>query len=207
MTTDHTVVQFVCFETPLPRPDFVPIWAPCARRLFTQGVRHIILSERIARRDAALCCAFVARHEWPKEALARAAPAGRSGAGDGGPSHVAQGGTFWATEPVPSRAEFLQDKVMALLRVPDGDTTTLRRTIVEAVGAVPSPRLFRLFVYGDGVADRQRFDVVAEGYCARGQGSDLAAQLERAIASRIDRTASTIAAYQEFLAQPLPLAL
>jgi len=207
MTTDRTVVQFVYFETPLPRSEFVPGWAPCARTLFTQGVRHIILSERVARLDAEPSFAFIARHEWPEEAFARAALAGRSGAGDDGPFRAAQGGTFRAAGPVPSRAEFVLEKVMALLSVPDGDTTTLRRTIVEAIGAVPGPRLFRLFVYGDGVADRQCFDVVAEGYCARGQGIDLAAQLERAIASRIDRAASTIAAYQEFLTQPLPLAL
>ena len=207
MITDRTVVQFVCFETPLPRPEFVPGWAPCARTLFTQGVRHTILSERVAQPGAQPPFTFIARNEWPAEAFARAARAGRIGAGDDNPFHAAQGGTFWATEPVPFRAEFLQDKVMALLSVSDGDTTRLRRTIVDAFGAVPGPRLFRLFVYGDGVAERQCFDVVAEGYCARGQGLDLAAQLERDIASRIDRTASTIAAYQEILTQPLPLAL
>jgi hypothetical protein len=84
MTTDRTVVQFVCFETPLPRPAFVPGWAPFAGTLLTQGVRHSILSERVARPSAEPSFDFIARNEWPEEAFARAALAGRIGDGDDG---------------------------------------------------------------------------------------------------------------------------
>src|SRR5207244_2452156 len=140
--------------------------------LLTQGVRHSILSERVARPSAEPSFDFITRNEWPEEAFARAALAGRIGDGAGGPVLATQGGSFWAMGPVPSRADFLLEKVMALLSVPDGDTTTLRRTIVDALPGA------QLFLHGDGVADRQRFDVVAEIYSAQGRGTDLASRLE-----------------------------
>jgi hypothetical protein len=86
----------------------------------------------------------------------------------------------------------------ALLSVPGGAASTLRRTIVDALPGT------QLFLHGDGVTDHQRFDVVAEIYSARGRGTNLAAQLERAIASLIDLAASTIAVYQEVLTLPPP---
>ena len=198
MTTDHTVVQFVCFETPLPRPAFIPGWAPFAGTLLTQGVRHCILSERVARPSAEPAADFIVRNAWPEEAFARAALAGRIGDGEDSPFRAVQGGTFWATGPVPSRAEFVLEKVMALLSVPDGGTTTLRHTIVDALPGT------QLFLHGDGVTDHQRFDVVAEIYSLRGRGTDLAAQLKTAIASLIDLAASRIAVYQEVLTLPPP---
>jgi hypothetical protein len=198
MTTDRTVVQFVCIETPLPRPEFVPSWAPIARTLLTHGMRRSILSERVTRPGPGPAFDFIARNQWPEEAFARAALAHRIGNGDDSPFRAGQGGTFWVTGSIPSRAEFLLEKVMALLIVPDGDSTTLRRTIVDAVPGT------QLFLYGDGVTDRERFDVVAEIYSAPGRGADLAAQLERATASLIDPAASTIAVYREVLTLPPP---
>jgi hypothetical protein len=199
---DRRVVQFVCFETPLPRPAFIPAWVPRADTLLAQGARHSILAERIVGRGAGPSFEFIARHEWPEEAFARAARIGRIEDGADGPIRAALGGTFRATEPVPYLAQFTCDKVMALLSIRDGDTTTLRRAIAAAFGAV---RGVQLFLYGDGTADRGRFDVVAEVYGALGQGAGLASRLETAGVGLVDPGVSTIAVYREILTLPPPL--
>jgi hypothetical protein len=198
MTTDRTLVQFVSIETRLPRPEVVSNWVPIARTVLTQGVQCSILSERISRPGPEAAFDFIARNEWPEEAFARAALAGRIGEGDDGSFRVGQGGTFWATGAVPTRAEFILEKLMALLVVSDRDTTTLRRTIVDALPGT------RLSLYGDGVMGRQRFDVVVEVYSAPGRGADLAAQVKRATAGLIDPAASVIAVYREVLTLPPP---
>jgi hypothetical protein len=197
MTINRTVVQFVCFKTPLPRPAFVPGWAPFAGALLTQGMRHSILAERLALPSAESGFYFIARNEWPEEAFTRA-PAGRPGDSDDGLSRAAQGGAFWATGPVPSRAEFINDKVIALLSIPDGDTTKLQRTIVDTLPGT------RLFLYGDAVTECQRFNLVAEVYCALGQGAGIASQLQTAVAGLVDPIGSTIAVYLEILTLPPP---
>jgi len=199
MTTDRPVVQFVCFATPLPRPAFIPAWVPGADTLLALGARHSILSERIVGRGAGLSFEFIARNEWPEEAFAQAARTGRIEDGADGPIRAAQGGTFRATGPVPYLAQFTCDKVLALLSIPDGDTAVPRRAIAAAFGAV---RGVQLSLYGDGTADRGRFDIVAEVYGALGQGADLASRMEAAIADLVDPGASMIAVYREILTLP-----
>jgi hypothetical protein len=163
-----------------------------------QGVRHSILSERVARRGEGPFFGFIARHEWSEEAFARAPRAGHIA---DGPVRAAQGGIFQATMPVPYRAQFICDKVIALLSVPDGETAPARRAIAAAFAAVPGAQLY---LYGDGAADCPGFDLVAEVYCALGQGTDLASRLATAVARMVDPGASTIAVYLEVLTLPPP---
>jgi hypothetical protein len=201
MTTDRSVVQFVCFETSLPRQAFIPAWVPFANTFLAQGLRHSILSECITRRGAGPSFDFIARNEWPEEMFARAAQAGHIADVADDPVRAAQGETFRASGPVPYRAQFTCDKVIALLSIPNGDIVTPRRAISAASAPVPGAQLY---LYGDDVADRRRFDIVTEVYGALGQGADLASRLETAIAGLVDPGASTIAVYLEVLTLPPP---
>ncbi len=90
---------------------------------------------------------------------------------------------------------------MALLRVPDRDPLVLGRAIAEVFAATPDTRLS---LYRDAVAEHQRFDLVAEAYGDRGQGGEMAARLERAIAGAVDPNQSAVGIYRKALALPLP---
>ena len=199
MSPDHTAVQFVCFETPLPRLAFVPGWVPFAGTFLAQGLRRIVLSERVARGGIGPSFDFISRNEWPEEAFARAAQAGRIGDGAGGPVRAAQGGTFRTSAPIPTHAQSDRDKVMALLRAPGRDVYALGQTIAAAFASASDTHVF---LYSEAVTAHQRFDLIAEVYAAPGEGEAVATLLGRAAASAIDSASSTIAVYREVLTLP-----
>ena len=84
------IVQFVCFETSLPRQAFLSRWEPFAASFLARGIERVVLSEG----DGAVGFGFVSRNVWP-EARFRSLFRGNmpSDAG-GGPVTAVQAGGF-----------------------------------------------------------------------------------------------------------------
>lgn len=165
MMTDHTVVQFVCFTTPLPRRVFTPAWVPFASTFLAQGLQQIVLAERIGEwLSTSPAFDYVSRNVWPEEAFTRSLQSGRIGDGAGGPVRAEQGGTFQMTETVLGPEQPDREKVIALLSVSNHTASTLS-TIKDAFTVLPD---VSVSVYQDSATgERQRFDIVAEIYGAQ----------------------------------------
>lgn len=199
--TRHTVVQFVCFTTPLPRLVFTPAWVPFASTFLAQGLQQIVLAERIGQwLSASPAFDYVSRNVWPEEAFMRSLQAGRIGDGAGGPVRAEQGGTFQITEAVPGPEQPDREKVIALLRIPDHNTLALSTIIKDAFAAHSD---VSVSVYQDSVtSEHQRFDLSTEIYGAQGQGAELATHLEAVIAGKVNGARSSVGVYREVLTLP-----
>ena len=199
--TGHTVIQFVCFTTPLPRIVFTPAWVPFASTFLAQGLQQIVLAERVGRPlSASTAFDYVSRNVWPEVAFTRSLQAGRIGDGASGPVRVEQGGTFQVTEPVPGPEQPDREKVIALLSVSNHNTPALSIAIKDAFAALSD---VSVSVYQDSATgERQRFDIIAEMYSAPDQGAELATHLEAVIAGAVDVAQSSIGVYREVLTLP-----
>lgn len=85
-----TLIQFVCFETPLPRAALLAAWAPFASSFLARGIERIVPSEGIGP----MGFAFVSRNAWPEDRLARAFGDQLPADAAGGPVRAIQGGGF-----------------------------------------------------------------------------------------------------------------
>ncbi len=199
--TAHTVVQFVCFTTPLPRLAFTPAWVPFANTFLAQGLQQIVLAERIEQlNDVSPSFDFISRNIWPEEAFIRSLQSGRIGDGAGGPVRAEQGGTFKVTGAVPGPEQPEREKVIALLRLSNYDSSALSTSIKDAFTALPDGNVS---VYqNSAIGDRQRFDIIAEIYDAQNQGVQLAARLEAVIAGLVDMSQSSLGIYREVMTLP-----
>ena len=84
------IVQFVCFETSLPRVVFLSRWEPFAASFLAMGIERVVLGEG----DGAGGFGFVSRNLWP-ESRFRAAFRGKvPGDAGGGPVIAVQAGGF-----------------------------------------------------------------------------------------------------------------
>ncbi len=201
MMTDHAVVQFVCFTTPLPRIVFTPAWVPFASTFLAQGLQQIVLAERIGQSlSTSTVFDYVSRNVWPEEAFTRSLQSGRVGDGAGGPVRAEQGGTFQVTETVPGPEQPDREKVVALLSVSNHNAPALSIAIKDAFAALSD---VSVSVYQDSATgERQRFDIVAEIYSLRNQGTELATRLDNVIAGAVDVAQSSIGVYREVLTLP-----
>ena len=84
------IVQFVCFETSLPRQAFLSRWEPFAASFLARGIERVVLGES----DGAGGFGFVSRNLWP-DARFRAAFSGEvPGDAGSGPVIAVQAGGF-----------------------------------------------------------------------------------------------------------------
>ena len=199
MTTAPSVVQFVCFETPLPSTAFIPSWVPFADMFLAQGLEHIVLSERISQRGTGPTYQFISRNEWPRQSFLNTLQSGRIGDGGGGPVRASQGGTFTAAQPVPTQAQPGREKVMALLRIP---TNTLSKVVDAVTAALSNLPDVHLFTYQDAVVTGQRFDTILEAYGSTDQGEVLTGRMDRVLERLIQPTGSSVEVYREVLTLP-----
>ena len=199
--TGHPVVQFVCFTTPLPRLVFTPAWVPFASTFLAQGLQQIVLAERIEQNNGVSpSFNFISRNVWPGEAFTRSLQAGRIGDGAGGPVRAEQGGTFQVTEAIPGPEQPEREKVIALLRLSNYNTSVLSASIKDGFTSLPDGSVS---VYQDSATrNLQRFDIIAEIYGERNQGVQLAARLEAVIAGLVDKSQSSVDVYREVMTLP-----
>ena len=62
MPEDHRIVQFVCFETSLPREVFLSRWEPFVASFLAKGIERVVLGEG----DGTVGFGFVSRNIWPE---------------------------------------------------------------------------------------------------------------------------------------------
>ncbi len=90
MPEHRQIVQFVCFETSLPRQVFLSRWGPFAASFLARGIERVVLGEG----DGAVGFGFVSRNIWP-EARFRSVFAGDlPGDAAGGAVTAVQAGAF-----------------------------------------------------------------------------------------------------------------
>ena len=110
-----TLFQFVCFETPFARPDFLSRWAPFASSFLARGIERIVLSEQMG----AGRFAYVSRNAWDRDRFAEAFGGQLPADAGGGPVRAIQGGAFLLTagvglDPLVERTD--APKVIAFLQ-------------------------------------------------------------------------------------------
>ena len=110
-----TVFQFVCFDTPLPRPEFLSRWAPFASSFVARGIERLVLSERAGPEGFA----YVSRNAWPGDRFEQAFGGQLPADAGGGPIRAIQGGAFLLTasagfNPLVARTD--SPKVVAFLQ-------------------------------------------------------------------------------------------
>ena len=200
MTTERTVVQFVCFDTSITRENFIANWGPFANSFLGLGLERIVLAECISSAGANPSYKFISRNEWPETAFSQAVRLGRVGDGGGGPVMALQGGVFSSQDTVLSKANFEQEKVIGLLRSATNDLPDLKKLVTT--GFASSPDLKLSIFQTDSLSQGQRFDLVVEIYTPKGTGLALRDHLARTVAELIDPARSSIEVYQEVLTLP-----
>lgn len=85
-----SIVQFVCFETALPRAAFVARWQPFVASFLARGIERVVLGERIGEGEFG----FVSRNLWPEARFRAAFAGGLPGTAGGGGVVAVQAGGF-----------------------------------------------------------------------------------------------------------------
>lgn len=96
------IIQFVGFETSLPREAFIPRWAPFAASFLARGIERVVLGES----DEGSGFKFVSRNVWPEPRFRDLFSSRLPGAAGGGGVTAVQVGAFRivANEGVTLRA-------------------------------------------------------------------------------------------------------
>jgi hypothetical protein len=90
MTEHHQIVQFVCFETSLPRQVFLSRWEPFAASFLARGIERVVLGEG----DGAVGFGFVSRNIWPEARFRAVFPGNLPPDAGGGAVTAVQAGGF-----------------------------------------------------------------------------------------------------------------
>jgi len=61
---ENSIIQFVCFETPLTLDIFVSQWESYAKRFFKQDIHAISLQEQVAKKAK---FKYISKNEWPQD--------------------------------------------------------------------------------------------------------------------------------------------
>lgn len=166
MTTD--IVQFVCFETSLPRPAFMAAWAPFASSFLARGIRRIVLAQRSAPTSAhasARTFGFISRNVWNESRFFETFPSGVPRDAGFGPIVAVQAGGFRLvrsdrTNPLDTRHDVA--KVLALAHRDDRSADALAATL-DAL-ARQHPHALGASTYESVPRARGRFDAALEIY-------------------------------------------
>ena len=204
MTTD--LVQFVCFETPLPRLMFVPVWTPVATSFLRDGLAQIALRHRIARGPGPEAPDFISRNRWPSDAFDRAAQAGRIGEGGHWPVRASQGGSYTVAEPADGERDDGAETVIALVPVEPPELSRIDRAerdrdLSVAVSALDLDH--RIYRAATSRAPA-RFDLVIEVYAATGAGGDALTRLATVLAPLRASDTTRFGVYETALLLPEP---
>lgn len=89
-----SIVQFVCFETSLPRAAFVARWEPFVASFLARGIELVVLGERDGDGDFG----FVSRNLWPEARFHAVFAGALPGTAGGGGVVAVQGGGFHVVE-------------------------------------------------------------------------------------------------------------
>ncbi|MCX5742480.1 MAG: hypothetical protein NT062_08295 [Proteobacteria bacterium] len=90
MFEHRKIVQFVCFETSLPRQAFLSRWEPFAASFLARGIERVVLGEG----DGAVGFGFVSRNIWPEARFHSVFAGNLPGDAGGGPVTAVQAGGF-----------------------------------------------------------------------------------------------------------------
>ena len=190
--TAKFVTQFVCFDSPLPRLAFLPLWKPFATAYVEQGLARIVLYQRVGPSTVGDAPDFFSRNQWPATAFDHAVAAGRVGEGGGWPVRATQGGTFSGVNP-DACPEVVAVAMFALAR--DRDQVVLERAIAN-VGAAP-------YIYAPRRAGAPaRFEAVVEVTTDRHAGSEVMKRLAESVAPHARPHAMVAALYERALVLP-----
>ena len=90
MSEDPRIVQFVCFETSLPRQAFLSRWEPFASSFLAKGIERVVLGQS----DGSVGFGFVSRNIWPGSRFRSVFQGHLPGDAGGGPVTAVQAGGF-----------------------------------------------------------------------------------------------------------------
>ncbi len=90
MQEHHRIVQFVCFETSLPREVFLSRWEPFVASFLAKGIERVVLGEG----DGTVGFGFVSRNVWPELRFSSVFQGNLPGDAGGGAVTAVQAGGF-----------------------------------------------------------------------------------------------------------------
>lgn len=194
------IIQFVGFETSLPRQVFVSRWEPFVTSFLARGIERVVLSEG----DGAIGFGFVSRNLWPEARFRAAFPLGLPRDSGGGAVTAVQAGGFRVAASVG----------MELLGARPGVAKSLlfvrcreeaKDEIVPMLGALATQheRGIGWATYAaDPAALGGRFDAALEVYCEVDEAAPLRDALLASLPSSSLIEESRLQTLQEVLALP-----
>ena len=194
------IVQFVCFETSLPRQVFLSRWEPFAATFLERGIDRVVLGEN----EGVVGFGFVSRNVWPEAHFRAVFPRGLPGDAGGGPVTAVQGGGFHIVasagmELLGARQGLAKNLV--LMRCREESLDTIVPILCHL--AVQHDQGMGWAVYSVDPATRGgRFNAALEVYC----DVESAARVRGAIAASLPRSSlieqSEVQTLRELLAIP-----
>ena len=194
------IVQFVCFETSLPRRVFLARWEPFAASFLARGIERVVLGEG----DGAVGFGFVSRNIWPESRFGAVFQGRLPGDADGGPVIAVQAGGF---RVVASAGRDLLDartgavKNLVLVRCHEDALGT----IVESLGhlATQHDQGLGWATYSADPGTRGgRFNAALELYCDAESAERVCSVIAERISSSSSVEESRVQTLRESLALP-----
>ena len=197
MQAEARVIQFVCFDTPLPRLAFVSVWTPFARTYLAQGLSRIVLLQRAGGSVAGNAPGFVSRNVWPAGAFAKAVASGHIGEGGGWPVKATQGGSFEAP-PGEGDAAANGRTMLALIKFAAG----AGQDALASLGLLSGTGRHHTLLASPVPGAPARFDAASEVAAEEGDEAGAARRLSAALSAATHIEAVSLAFYERALLLP-----